>query len=313
MSVAGGGSRVQWDALPAHVRQAAEEILGSPVVQASSQPGGFSPGSADRVVTASGSRAFVKACSAELNDFSVQLHRQEARITPALPPEVPAPKIYGSYEAEEWFALVLEDIPGRHPQVPWQRDELESVLATLHRLPELPAPSSDTAQINLPDAAADLSEDFAGWQRFRLNPPDRVDPWIAENLGLLEELASYAAEAVRGNALVHRDIRADNILLTGKGPILVDWPWTARGAAWFDTLCLLINVNLTGGHDIEELASAHLANAPAEEVNAVLSGFTGFFFDAARLPPPPGLPTIRGFHRKQAKATLAWLRRRLES
>lgn len=306
MSIAVGGNRVQWPRLPEHVRQGVEEILGSPVVQASSQPGGFSPGSADRVQTSAGTRAFVKACSTELNDFSVVLHRREARITAALPPEAPAPKVLGSYEAGDWFALVLEDVPGQHPQVPWQRHELEAVLSTLNQLSELPSP-----QIDLPDAAADLSEDFTGWQRIRLDPPERLDPWIIENLGLLEDLASQAAEAIRGDTMVHRDIRADNILLTDQGPVLVDWPWTARGAAWFDALCLLINVNLTGGHDIEELAAAHLSEATAEEINAVLSGFTGFFFDAARLPPPPGLPTIRGFHRKQGKAALAWLRRRL--
>lgn len=308
MSIAGGGSRVQWGQLPGHVQQAVEDILGSAVVQASSQPGGFSPGSADRVLTASGTRAFVKACSTELNDFSVVLHRQEAQITPALPPEAPAPKILGSYEAENWFVLVLEDMPGQHPQVPWQPDELEAVLTTLHRLSAVHAP-----QIDLPDAAEDLNEDFASWQRLRLNPPQRLDPWVMEHLGLLEDLASYATEAVRGAALVHRDIRADNILLTDSGPVLVDWPWAARGAAWFDTLCLLINVNLTGGHDIDRLAREHLQGAAAEEINAVLSGLTGFFFHASRLPAPPSLPTIRGFQRKQGRATLGWLRRRLEA
>ena len=46
---------------PLSLRSDVERALGSPVVRAASQPGGFSPGSADRVVLADGRRAFVKA------------------------------------------------------------------------------------------------------------------------------------------------------------------------------------------------------------------------------------------------------------
>ena len=57
------GVRVAWADLPAPVRDVVADILGSPVLAAVSQPGGFSPGSADRVCTADGRRAFVKAVS----------------------------------------------------------------------------------------------------------------------------------------------------------------------------------------------------------------------------------------------------------
>ena len=80
------GQRIGWADLPEHVRVAVQDILGGPVVTATSQPGGFSPGTADRVVTASGRRAFVKAVSPAQNPESPGMHRQEARITAALPP-----------------------------------------------------------------------------------------------------------------------------------------------------------------------------------------------------------------------------------
>ena len=38
------GQRIGWDAVPPHVRAEVERILGSPVVEARSQVGGFSPG-----------------------------------------------------------------------------------------------------------------------------------------------------------------------------------------------------------------------------------------------------------------------------
>src|SRR4051795_12752419 len=112
MAVA-SGVRVAWADLPRVVRSAVEEILGSPVVEAVSQAGGFSPGSADRVVTADGRRAFVKAVGASINPDSPGLHRREIQVGAALPASPAVPKLLGGWEGraeedgDEWVALVL--------------------------------------------------------------------------------------------------------------------------------------------------------------------------------------------------------------
>jgi hypothetical protein len=54
-----------------------------------------------------------------------------------------------------------------------------------------------------------------------------------------------------------------------------------------------------------------LSRVPAEEINAVLAGFCGYFYDIARQPPSPGLPTVRQFQRDQGDAVLRWMARRL--
>ena len=66
--VTASGVRIGWVDLPEPVRAAVEDIIGGTVVEARSQSGGFSPGTADRVRTADGRRAFVKAVSADLNE-----------------------------------------------------------------------------------------------------------------------------------------------------------------------------------------------------------------------------------------------------
>jgi len=76
---------------------------------------------------------------------------------------------------------------------------------------------------------------------------------------------------------------------------------------------LCINLLLYGGVDVDPLV-AHLAldAAVSEAVLIdVLAGYAGYFLDAARRPPPPGLPTVRAFQRAQADALLPWVRRRL--
>lgn len=134
------GVRIGWHDLPGHVRAAVEDVIRDEVVEAVSQPGGFSPGTADRVRTRDG-RAFVKAVSPALNALSVDMHRQEARVTAALPAEAPVSRLLGAYDDGEWVALVLADVEGRHPATPWRTDELAAVLTSLNRLTQALTPS----------------------------------------------------------------------------------------------------------------------------------------------------------------------------
>nr|MDT0660147.1 phosphotransferase [Micromonospora sp. DSM 115978] len=307
------GVRIGWRDLPAPTRDAIERIIGDRVVEAISQPGGFSPGTADRVRTATGRRAFVKAVSPAQNVDSATMYRREARITAALPDGVPAPRLLGFHDDGYWVALILQDVPGRLPATPWRPDELATVLATLDDLAERLTPATVP---DLPTAAERLSVDFAGWRRIGTDPPTGLDPWVAGHLDDLCRLADRGLDALAGDTLVHTDIRADNLLIGAGGTVtVVDWPWACVGPAWLDTLLLLINVRLYGQRRVEHLLAARPQTAGVDpaDLTAVLAGMAGFFADGARRPPPPGLPTLRAFQRAQADVTLSWLRERLDS
>lgn len=297
--VVAAGVRIGWDDLPGSVRHAVEGIIGGTVVEAVSQVGGFSPGTADRVRTADGRRAFVKAVSFALNEHSPLLHRQEARITAALPPTAPTPRLLGVHDDGDWVALVFTDVDGRHPD--W--DNPADVVAARTAIADLsraltPCPI-DTREVR--DA---LESDFAGWHRLRDDPPANLDPWIAEHLDELCRRAEHGLVALAGDTLTHTDIRADNLLISADGSVtVVDWPWGSRGPAWLDTLLLLNNIRLHGGR-----ADLTMVDAVHDDVAGVLAGFGGFFADAARLPAPPGLPSLRAFQQAQADAVVSWLR-----
>ena len=304
--VTASGVRIGWADLPEPVRAAVEDIIGGTVVEARSQSGGFSPGTADRVRTADGRRAFVKAVSADLNEHSPELHRREARIAAALPAAVPAPRLLGLHDDGAWVALVLEDVEGRSPATPWRADELAPVLAALGDLARVPADLPD-----LPTATETLGYDLAGWRRIAADPPADLHPWAARRLDRLCGLADRGVAALTGDSLVHSDVRADNLLLRRDGTVnIVDWPWACRGPAWLDRLLLLVNVRLYGGdHDTGALlaACAEETGADPRDLVAVLAALAGFFADMARRPPPPGLPTVRAFQRAQADAIASWL------
>lgn len=302
--VTAAGTRIGWCDLPAEVRERIEEIVGGRVVEAVSQTGGFSPGTADRVVTADGRRAFVKAVTPALNERSAELARRETRVTSALPGHVPAPRVLGSFDDGDWVVLVLEDIEGAQPRTPWAETEIDAAVTALAQLADALTP----APLPVPAVTDIVAEGFGGWRRLAADPPADLDPWAAGRLPDLIAASERAlAAASGGDTLAHCDIRADNMLVRPDGRVvIVDWPWASTAPIWFDRVLLALNVTVHGG-DPERV----IEGLDRRMVTDLFAGFAGFFRDISRLPPPPSLPSVRAFQRWQADALLPWLRREL--
>ncbi|MDL9981247.1 phosphotransferase family protein [Microbacterium sp. ASV49] len=309
--------RPLWIELSAGLRADVERMLGSAVVDAQSQAGGFSPGSADRVLLADGRRAFVKTGDAAVNAECVEIHRMEAAIAVALPASVPAPRLLGVVDGGDVIAVAFEDVEGRHPDTPWRMDELTAVLDALHEISRAEVGSD----VPLPAIADAYGPPFGGWRRLFdaggvvLALPDGLDAWVSARLPALAEAASVALSDLDGASLLHLDVRADNLLVRPDGSIVVvDWPWAGRGAPWADALGLLINVRYYDpSADVEALIATHpvFEGMPRDAATRALAGFAGFFIEASTQPPSPGIPTLREFQRDQGIATLAWLRERM--
>jgi len=309
-----GGRRLDWEQLPAAVRQGLQARLGSPVVRAATQPGGFSPGLAARLRLADGRRVFVKAAGPDPNPYTPALHRAEAQITAALPPSTPSPRLLWSYDDHGWVALAFADIEGKLPTLPWQPDELQRVLDAVAEL----ATTLTPAPVAAPSIATRLGEAFSGWQQLaaaaELGRDDLtgLDPWARRHLDRLVALEQAWPAAAAGRTLLHLDLRADNLLLTPSRVVVVDWPWASIGAAWVDLLVLLPSIAGQGGSQPELLFGWHpvARGVDPDAVTAVLAGLAGYLVRESRQPPPPGLPTLRAFQYSYSRPALAWLRQR---
>ncbi|HEY0002903.1 MAG TPA: aminoglycoside phosphotransferase family protein [Actinoplanes sp.] len=299
------GVRIGWRDMPAPVQARVEQIIGGRVIEAVSQTGGFSPGTADRVCTADGRRAFVKAVTPMINLRSAELARQELLITAALPAHAPVPRMLGGFDDGEWVVLVLADVEGVHPRTPWVDREVDAAVTTLR---ELAAALTPAPPIELPTATDNFGGDFAGWDQVAADPPADLEPWFTERLPDLQAAAARGRAALgTGDTLMHCDIRADNILVRPDGSmVVVDWPWACVGPAWLDTVLLALNVMVHGG-DAERV----ICDLDPQAVTDVVAGMTGMFRHVCRLPPPPGIPTVRAFQRWQSDALLPWLRSRM--
>jgi len=305
------GVRVAWEQVPGPVRAAIEGVCGARVAQAQTQAGGFSPGLAARVRCENGARFFVKAVSAQANPDTPGLHRQEGRVLGALGPliasrHLPIPRLHGVVEEPPWVALVLDDVAGRQPALPWRAAELAQVVAVLDDLADAltPAPAA------VPDVAERLGGEFTGWRTLAASPGhDRLDQWSRQHLELLAGMEPAWAEHTAGDTLLHADIRADNLLIAGRGPVVVDWPWACRGAAFVDVVLFAPSVAMQGGPPPADLiaSSRHGRAASREALAALACGMAGYLTERALRPPPPGLPTVRAFQAAQGAVTRRWL------
>ncbi|TWF76743.1 phosphotransferase family enzyme [Pseudonocardia hierapolitana] len=308
--VNGGGARLGIDEVPERVRRAIEEILGAPVVAAHSQPGGFSPGLAARLVLADGRRAFAKAVGAERNPDAPVFHRREVEVLAALPPDLPVPRLLGSYDDGDWVALVVEDVDGEAPAEPWHPAQLARVVEAMAELADrlTPSPIARGPVASLDEKA------FRGWRTLAADPSAAapLGPVVCARLDELAAIEEGWTAAAEGRSLVHGDLRADNILLTPDEVVFVDWPHARIGAPWLDLLFLLPSAAATGT-DPEEVWAAYppARAADPDAVTAVLVALTGFFLRQSVLPPPPNLEKVRAFQRVQGEAALRWVDARI--
>jgi hypothetical protein len=288
------------------VKRAIEERIGGTVVEAITQPGGFSPGLAARVRTSDGRRCFVKAVSELANPESPGMHRREAEVVAALPREAAVPRLLWSYDEDGWVALGFEDVDGHVPAQPWRDDELRLVIEGLHHLHDALTPS--------PIASTSAADGFAtlirGWEELR-DSKAALDDWSSRNIERLIDLEAKAPAAVSGRTLLNFDVRADNILIAGDRVYFVDWPSARIGAPYVEWLALAPSVHMQGGPKPEELVRmASLGAVDDRAMNAVIASMTGYFLGRSHRPPPPGIPTVRAFQAAQGRKALEWLRDR---
>jgi len=319
LPLAFSGQRLDWRDLPRHVRTRIAELAGSQVTAEISATSGFSPGFAAVLELADGRGVFVKAVSGEQNPVSPHLARAEIRAARSLPPQVPAPQLLWSSDDDDWVILGFEVVHGRSPELPWKAGDLAAVADALGAL----ADAEPVLGHELPRTDDLLADDFTGWRRLTALP-DEVQAQYAEVAGDLgrwaydnrERLVIWEQDALRvcsGDALVHGDLRADNVMIDHENDHrvwLIDWPHASVGAPWLDLAFMLPSVALQGGGDAAVNFRNHEVSDGVhdDDLRAGLAGLAGYFAWSSRQPSPLGIPNLRRFQAAQAVATLRWLR-----
>jgi hypothetical protein len=300
--------RPGWPDLPDGLRRAVAARLGGQVVTVRSAGGGFTRAFAALVTTSSGVTGFVKAAS--LKDPTSDWYAREAYITANLPAEVAAPRPLWTLVESEYFALCLEPVDGHVPALPWSPPELDATLAAWSTAAEaLATPSGELLEARVPRLPDILRTEMSWWSEIsagREPMPRTAHGTVAPTrLAHLARLEQDLPALVAGDALMHGDLRIDNVLVDRDGKaLLCDWTWPCLGAPWFDTVTLLVTA-FAAGLD----ADSYLAgwDAPAEGVDGALAALAGYWLVRADGGPSSASPHSRQHQRFSGEQALAWL------
>jgi hypothetical protein len=202
---------------------------------------------------ADGSSVFVKAAvDADTERWLRTDHLIVSTVTDDL-----VPRVVAWIEAGERSVLVLEDLSdaywpadhfrvegGKRLPVLWKPGHLERAFQALHRLGAMTAPPS------LPSLSGVLS---AEWSAIAANQAPFLQLGLCSPAWLAQAIDGLAAAEKRvdlsGDALVHHDVRSDNVCFRGDRVILVDWSEARRGCPSYDLAAFLTGCALEGGPD----------------------------------------------------------------
>jgi hypothetical protein len=243
-----------------------------------------------------GSTAFVKAGAEEITS---EFLRDELRFYRAVRASF-MPRLLGYDEADPPL-LVLEDLSTSRWPPPWYDGAIADVREALAQLWRTPAPAW------VPPIAEEREWLLGGWAAIEADPQPFLSlglhpaDWLDEALPVLRSAAESAP--IEGDALLHLDVRSDNLCLTDRGAVFVDWNLVHLGNPDLDLAGWASSLHLEGGPSPETT----LPNAP--ELAAALAGF---FAARAGEPPPPTAPEVRSFQLAQARIALPWACRELD-
>jgi hypothetical protein len=274
------------------VRSEIEGIVGARVVGLEHVEGrGYTHAGRHRAFLDDGRTVFVKSA---VDELSAGWLRTEIGVYTKLRASF-LPVFHGWAEYDGFPLIVLEDLGGAHWPPPWRDGDVDAVRRALQQLAATPPPE-EVQRVPRDELAFE-------WREVERDPEpflatgmvSRV--WLEEHLAPLRDAAERAT--LDGDALLHLDVRSDNLALRAGQAVLVDWNWVSVGNGVLDVVGWAPSLHFEGGPRPEEL----VAGDGVAELAAALAGLW-----AARvgLPPPPTAPRVRVGQRQQLSVALPW-------
>lgn len=278
-------------------------VLGAALARAEPVRRGYSRAGRFLLHLADGRRAFLKEA---VDEQSAAWLRAERLIygDPALRGAPFLPRLLafddpGAARGAPWPALYLENLSAALWPPPWSDALVARVLTALKELARVPVPAG------VPELGPAWAR-TAGWRDVAATPGPLLALGLCDAAWLQAALPRLLAAAdpalLAGDALLHMDIRSDNLCFTADRVLFIDWNWACRGAAVMELALFAPSLHAEGGPPPEALLPA--APGPAALVSGLLAARAGLPEELV----PPG---VRAGQRRQLRVALPWAARAL--
>ncbi len=280
------------------IARALKRLRAKPVSFGAVTTAGHTPARRWVVTLEDGRRAFVKVA---IDQLTASWLRDEHLLYSLLRGAAFMPEYVGWYDDKRLPVLALEDLSEAGWAPPWTRDRVDEVLACLAEVAATPPPAG------LPLAGDDHLGVRDGWREIEAEP-DRFlmlglcsPSWLEDALPALRGAAEGAGLA--GDALLHFDVRADNVCFRSGRAILLDWNWACVGDPMVDVAFWLPSLHAEGGPAPEEILP--------DGAEGLAAACAGYLCAHAGRPQIASAPHVRHLQRAQARVALPWAARAL--
>lgn len=303
------------------VRRQVEAALGSPVRRAARVWGGYAPTPTFRLALVDGRRAFFKAINHSSNEFATAALIYEERVYREVTPLLGEwmPQLLATFRCADWHVLLLEDL-GPKSVPPWTTAKSRTITHALARFHQASMGCQSPAWLSRPEQRlpqerwarmADESDGFCLVANLAGDAAGEALDWFQRMSPTVERLQAGSALATGPYAILHGDLRSDNLRFTQGRLALFDWPAITVGRPEWDMVAFAQSVTVEGGPAPEQVMAWYGEQSPldAAAVDGAIAWWLTFFADRAWRPEIPGLPRVRRFQRQQLGMMALWAAR----
>jgi hypothetical protein len=240
-----------------------------------------------------GSSCFIKSGPGYIAEaLRAEFHLMYSRFDVAF-----LPQLLGWDDDGEQPLLILEDLSHARWPPPWRMNDVERVLEVLEQLHNMAVdglPTVEDKEPSLCDGWVTVAAEPAPFLALGLT----TRQWLEAALPSL--IQASAPSLLRGPAVLHFDVRSDNLCFTDGRVVLVDWNHVCRGNPALDLAAWAPSLHSEGGPVPEDLL-------PGEPGLAAI--VSGYFAARAGLPPIWQAPDVRTVQMSQLRSALPWCAR----
>jgi Ser/Thr protein kinase RdoA (MazF antagonist) len=321
----GPEAKLPWKRIPKIIRQRVDDALGSRVIRAVRVWGGYGPTPTYRLMLEDGRRAFFKGTFHASNEFMKHALQVEERVYHDLGATLGRwmPQWYAMLHHEDWHVLLLEDL-GPKSVPPWTPEKTRKIAHSLadfhlstfdsHLQPPawLPRPAEELAQESW-TRTVEESTQFRHLASFAGDEVPHALEWLQAISPKIDQLMTLGQQTLKEGpyAILHGDIRSDNLRFTCGRLSLFDWPSISVGRPEWDIVAFAQSVTVDEGPSPEQVMAWYGERFPLNNaaVESALAFWFTFFAARAWLPDIPGLPRLRPFQRQQLAVLANWTAR----
>lgn len=321
MSRTGVEDKLPWKRVPKAVQQEVEAALGAPVRRASRIWGGYTPTPTYRLVLADGRRAFFKGTYHASNEVAKSALLLEERVYHDLGNVLGRwmPRWYAMVCHKDWYGLLLEDL-GPKTVPPWSPGKARAITHALAAFHRASLGSQPPAWLSRPDERlarenwARTVEDSVGLQAIAAlagSEAPQALAWFQKIAPTIDHLMKQSTLREGPRAILHGDLRSDNLRFTRRQLYLFDWPSITVGRPEWDVVAFVQSVTVEGGPSPEQMMAwyGESFSLDSDAVACALAWWLTFIADRAWRPEIPGLPRLRQFQRQQLGVLASWAAR----